>query len=119
MPSPGSSLCELSCSSGSKSNVHAGTVFRALQGVASPSKDLQLFMPETDQEVTQQQQYKVIVLGDGAVGKTSLCRRFTEDSFARRCMPASVTANLHRQRHRALLHLHAAATSKPLVWTSS
>jgi Ras-related protein Rab-28 len=28
-------------------------------------------------------QFKVIILGDGAVGKTSLCMRFTEDSFAK------------------------------------
>eukprot|EP00891_Asterochloris_glomerata_P004513 jgi/Astpho2/4513/fgenesh1_pm.00067_%23_24_t len=40
-------------------------------------------MLKRDQEATQQLQYKVIVLGDGAVGKTSLCKRFTEDSFAR------------------------------------
>ncbi len=84
-----------------------------------PRRGLHLFMLKRDQEATQQLQYKVIVLGDGAVGKTSLCKRFTEDSFARRCVPASKRASLHGHIHRAQLHFHAAATSKPLEWTSS
>mmetsp|Transcript_10382 Transcript_10382/g.17847 ORF Transcript_10382/g.17847 Transcript_10382/m.17847 type:complete len:234 (-) Transcript_10382:132-833(-) len=36
-----------------------------------------------DDEATKQLQYKVIILGDGAVGKTSLATRFTEDSFSK------------------------------------
>ena len=29
-------------------------------------------------------QFKLVILGDGAVGKTSLSMRFSEDSFAKR-----------------------------------
>lgn len=29
-------------------------------------------------------QYKLVILGDGAVGKTSLSLRFSEDEFSRR-----------------------------------
>ena len=65
-----------------------------------------MFMLKRDQEATQQLQYKVIVLGDGAVGKTSLCKRFTEDSFARRCVPASKRASLHS-------HIHQSSASLP------
>lgn len=32
----------------------------------------------------EQLQFKVIILGDGAVGKTSLCMRFSGDEFAQR-----------------------------------
>ena len=39
-------------------------------------------MEDSDDE-PEQLQYKVILLGDGAVGKTSLAMRFTEDQFAK------------------------------------
>lgn len=35
-----------------------------------------------DEEEVEQLQYKVVILGDGAVGKTSLTNRFCEDYFA-------------------------------------
>lgn len=44
---------------------------------------------DEEQEVLQ---FKLVILGDGAVGKTSLCRRFSEDIFAKRY----VGADAHR-----------------------
>ena len=38
-------------------------------------------MPGSDDE-PEQLQYKVILLGDGATGKTSIANRFTDDHFA-------------------------------------
>jgi len=40
-------------------------------------------MSESDEE-SEQLQYKVILLGDGSVGKTSIAMRFTEDYFGKR-----------------------------------
>merc|ERR1711871_468127 len=39
-------------------------------------------MGDSDEEEVVNLQYKVIILGDGATGKTSIVTRFTEDSFA-------------------------------------
>ena len=33
-------------------------------------------------EDVSQMQYKIVILGDGAVGKTSICNRFVKDNFA-------------------------------------
>lgn len=39
---------------------------------------------DSDDDELEQLQYKVVILGDGAIGKTSLVMRFCEDQFARK-----------------------------------
>ena len=39
-------------------------------------------MAEDSEEEPEHLQYKVILLGDGATGKTSIAMRFTDDHFA-------------------------------------
>jgi len=50
----------------------------ASAGVIAPARSAE----DSDDE-PEQLQYKVILLGDGAVGKTSIAMRFTEDHFAK------------------------------------
>ena len=47
-------------------------------GVIAPARSA-----EDSEDEPEQLQYKVIILGDGAVGKTSIAMRFTEDHFAK------------------------------------
>ena len=42
-------------------------------------------MNESDDEEPESMQFKVILVGDGTVGKTSIAMRFTDDSFNKRC----------------------------------
>lgn len=39
---------------------------------------------DSDEEEQDVLQFKLVILGDGAVGKTSLSMRFSEDRFAKR-----------------------------------
>lgn len=41
-------------------------------------------MDSSDDDEPESLQYKVILLGDGTVGKTSIAMRFTDDEFAKR-----------------------------------
>ena len=50
----------------------------ASAGVIAPARSA-----EDSEDEPEQLQYKVILLGDGAVGKTSIAMRFTEDHFAK------------------------------------
>ena len=59
---------------------------------ASSSQAKTKSMEDSDDE-PEQLQYKVILLGDGAVGKTSIAMRFTEDHFAKQ----------YKQARRAIL----------------
>mgnify|MGYP001969746281 CR=1 FL=1 len=41
-------------------------------------------MSDSEEGEPERRQYKIIILGDGAVGKTSISMRFTDDYFAKR-----------------------------------
>ena len=51
-----------------------------MQGV--PPAQAKPRAPVDSDDEPEQLQYKIILLGDGAVGKTSLAHRFTDDHFA-------------------------------------
>mmetsp|Transcript_56285 Transcript_56285/g.50631 ORF Transcript_56285/g.50631 Transcript_56285/m.50631 type:complete len:249 (+) Transcript_56285:70-816(+) len=53
----------------------------ALDNLSRPSDSKPPPSTEDDDSFTQKQ-FKFVILGDGAVGKTSICHRFVEDHFA-------------------------------------
>ena len=58
---------------------------------------------DSDEEGPELLQYKVILLGDGAVGKTSICNRFTQDHFAKQYEPGFTWCGLElRWLHRVI-----------------
>jgi Ras-related protein Rab-28 len=54
----------------------------AKPAAAAPAKPAAADKDSDDEDEVEQLQYKVVILGDGAVGKTSLTSRFCEDHFA-------------------------------------
>jgi len=50
---------------------------------SGPSTHQKIHAQEDSDDEPEQLQYKVILIGDGAVGKTSIAMRFTEDYFAK------------------------------------
>ena len=75
-------------SSGDGGQAAAGGGVGAPQAVPGPAdrkrqQQAQVRQMEDSDDEPEQLQYKVILLGDGAVGKTSIAMRFTEDYFAK------------------------------------
>ena len=52
-----------------------------LDNLSRPSDNKPTQSIEDDENFTQKQ-FKFVIVGDGAVGKTSICHRFVEDHFA-------------------------------------
>ncbi len=71
-----------------KACLHVAEVARCTEGGICDSRVLNemVSQPSTSDSEDEHEflQYKLVILGDGAVGKTSLSLRFSEDKFSRR-----------------------------------
>ena len=71
-----------------KGGLHVAEVARCTEGGICDSRVLNEMVnqPSTSDSEDEHEflQYKLVILGDGAVGKTSLSLRFSEDKFSRR-----------------------------------
>ena len=54
-------------------------------------------MPDSDSDEEELLQYKIILLGDGTVGKTSIATRFTNDTFGQSYKQVPAPPSAHAQ----------------------
>lgn len=88
LPQPASRKCISGWSLVKEACLHVAEVVRCIGGDICDVTVLSemVSQPSTSDSEDEQEflQYKLVILGDGAVGKTSLSLRFSEDKFSRR-----------------------------------
>lgn len=72
-------------------------ICRAMDFKKSPQSTDRSQSTDSDDEEVISMQYKVVVIGDGAVGKTSICNRFIEGDFSR-CYKQTIGVDFYVKR---------------------